>query len=325
MDNGSRHGRASDTLWSMDVVDLLNRLGGVGDAHVLVEGTSRRALQTAVRNGSVLRVGRGTYALPTAYEAFREAARLSGVVSGASAAAVHGWEMKTPPALPSVTVPAKRRVAKERRAGVDLHWRDIPPEDVRRGVLLPGPTVIDCARTLPFDEALSIADSALRHDDVTKPGLLRLADQVPTRGRSKAQRVAREATGLAANPLESALRSIGLDVRGLHLRPQVLIQEGGWSGKPDLVDERLRLVVEAESYEFHGNRSGLRRDCRRYTALVLLGWTVVRFCWEDVMFAPEYVAETLRLLVGQLSSCPRRVGAGAGGQVIVPQPAPFTR
>jgi len=53
---------------------------------------------------------------------------------------------------------------------------------------------------------------------------------------------------------------------------------------------------------------------------------VVRYCWEDVMFAPEYVAETLRLLVGQLSSRrPRRVGAGAGGQVIVPQPSPFTR
>lgn len=135
-------------------------------------------------------------------------------------------------------------------------------------------------------------------------------------------RVAQEATGRAANPLESALRGIGLDVSGLHLRPQVLIQEGGWSGRPDLVDERLRLVVEAESYEFHGNRGALRRDCRRYTALVLLGWTVVRFCWEDVMLAPEYVAEALEMLVQQLSSPGRWRGPGAQGQVILPKPSP---
>ena len=141
MDNRSRDRRASDTLCCVDVVDVLNYSGGVAKTHALVEATSRREPAAAVRSGAVIRLGRGTYALPTAYEAFREAARLSGVVTGASAAAVHGWEMKTPPALPSVTVPAKRRVDKQRRAGVDLHWRDIPPEHVRRGVLLPGPTV----------------------------------------------------------------------------------------------------------------------------------------------------------------------------------------
>jgi very-short-patch-repair endonuclease len=304
----------------VDVVDLLNRLGGVGDARVLFEATSRAAVEAAVQSGLVLHVSRGKYALPTAYVAYREAARLSGVITGASAAAVHGWELKAPPDLPSITVPAKRKVDKARRVGVDLHWRDIPPEHVRRGVLLPGPTVIDCARTRPFDEALSVADSALRHDDVTKPHLLRLAEALPGRGRSRALRVVREATGLAANPLESTLRALGLGVAGLHLRPQVLISEGGWSGRPDLVDRELRLVVEAESFEFHGHRGALLRDCRRYTALVLLGWTVVRFCWEDVMFSPEYVAESLRILVEQLSSRARRGGAGAQGQVIVPKP-----
>lgn len=70
--------------------------------------------------------------------------------------------MKTQPERPEVTVPRNRKVSRERREGVDLSWRDIPPEDVRNGVLRVGPAVIDCARTLPFDEALAIADSALR-------------------------------------------------------------------------------------------------------------------------------------------------------------------
>ncbi len=32
-------------------------------------------------------------------------------------------------------------------------------------------TVLDCATELPFDEALAVADSALRHGDVTREEL----------------------------------------------------------------------------------------------------------------------------------------------------------
>ena len=205
------------------------------------------------------------------------------------------------------------RVTAARRDGVDLRWRDVPDHDVWDGVLRPGPTVIDCARTLPFDEALAVADSALRHGAVTAAELARHADRVRTTGRSAALRVAREASALAANPFESVLRAIALDVPGLDLRPQVVVSEAGWTGRPDLVDRERRIVVEAESFEFHGRRAALRHDCERYTALVLLGWRVVRFAWEHVMFAPEYVAGCLRVLADPA----RRTD----GQVTLPRPA----
>jgi hypothetical protein len=102
-----------------------------------------------------MRQAHGRYALPTAAEGVRAAHRLTGVLSGLSAAAHHGWELKTQPARPTVTVPRNRKVPPERRAGVDLRWRDVDGEDENHGVLRPGPTVIDCARTLPFDEALA--------------------------------------------------------------------------------------------------------------------------------------------------------------------------
>ena len=267
-------------------------------------------LSFALGRGEVLRDARGRYALPTADQARRAASRLSGVITGASAAAAHGWELKSQPSLPSVTVPAKRKVPPVRRDGVDLRWRDIAPVDVWDGVLRPGPTVVDCARTLPFDEALAVADSALRHGAVTPTEIRRLAGQVRTTGRNRALRVAREASALAANPFESVLRAIGLDVPGLALRPQVVIAEGGWVGRPDLVDTERRLVVEAESFEFHGRRAALRRDCERYTALTLLGWTVLRFAWEHVMFEPAYVAECLRRAAGQETPPGRRRVAG---------------
>ncbi len=67
-------------------------------------------------------------------------------------------------------------------------------------------------------------------------------------------------------------------------------------GRPDLLDHRLRLVVEADSFEVHGRRQQLTRDCRRDNAFVTHGWRVVRFSWEQVMFEPGYVTEVLTLM-----------------------------
>lgn len=50
--------------------------------------------------------------------------------------------------------------------------------------------------------------------------------------------------------------------------------------------------------EFHGHRKALHTDCGRYNALVLRGWTVLRFSWEHVMLDPDYVADVLRAVVG---------------------------
>lgn len=294
----------------MRVVEAMGRLGGVAKAGELVGLTSRRKVRTALRRGVVVREARGRYALPTAHEARRAAHRLSGVVTGRSAAAVHGLPMKTQPALPEVTVPRTRRVAPERREGVDVRWRDIPAEHVRDGVLRVGPTVIDCARRLPLDEALAIADSALRQRLVGRATLLRLAEGVATTGREQALRVAREASGKPSNPFESVLRAIALDVAGLELRPHVLITDGGLRVASDLVDAERRIVVEAESFQWHGKRKALTRDCERYTALVLAGWRVVRFAWEHVMFEPEYVRACLAALAA-LPVPPRPLGHAA--------------
>jgi very-short-patch-repair endonuclease len=51
--------------------------------------------------------------------------------------------------------------------------------------------------------------------------------------------------------------------------------------------------MEADSFEWHGKRSALAEDTRRYNMLVVAGWTVLRFCYEDVMFDAELVHRTL--------------------------------
>lgn len=102
------------------------------------------------------------------------------------------------------------------------------------------------------------------------------------------------ASGKAANPFESVLRAIGLDVPGLELRPQVGIRlPGGTRVAPDLVDVALGIVVEADSHEFHTGRAQLASDCWRYDELVLGGWDVYRFAYEQVTLQRAWVRSVL--------------------------------
>jgi very-short-patch-repair endonuclease len=277
----------------LTVVQVLHRAGGVAPRRTLVAATSRTEFDQAVAAGEIVRDGRGRYARPVAGAAVRAANALVGVVSHRTAALHWGWEVKTVPELPDVTVRRNRVIAEERRAGVVLHRADLAAHEVEGMVTSRERTMIDCMRSLPFDEALAIADSALRHNGLTKRRLVELAATVKGAGAPQARWVAREATPLAANPFESVLRALALCVTGLDLRPQVVIADASGRGRPDLVDPRRRLVLEAESHSWHSRRGALRRDCRRYTKLVLLGWRVLRFAWEDVMFDQDYVRECL--------------------------------
>ena len=275
-------------------MEALTRLGGIADAATIHSLTSRRRVHTAVAAGRVVRVGRGAYALPTV-EAGRAAARLHGARSHLSAAAHWGWETKWPEAQPHVTVPRGRNVDPTRRRGVRVHWRTLPPEEVRDGVTTPLRTVLDCARDLPRDEALAVADSALRHGDVTADELQAAAAGLTGRNAARVRWVATCADGRAANPFESVLRCLAVE-EGLDVAPQHPVVAGGLVLHPDLVDVRRRLVLEADSWTWHADRGAHDRDCWRYNALVLAGWTVLRFTWDQVMHRPAGVRRALRAL-----------------------------
>jgi very-short-patch-repair endonuclease len=301
VDGGARTCPIWDRLAAvpLSLEQLLHRLGGVSTRAALIELTSRAAVDRALREGRLVRVAHGRYALPTVDAARRAAAVLHGVVSHRSAAAYWGWGMKLMPDHPCITVGRNRKLPPHRRDGVELHWGSPSAADVVDGwVTSPARTFVDCCRDLPFDQVLAIADSALRSRSFTSPGLLEIARSMRGPGRATCLRVAHEATGDAANPFESVLRAIALGVPGLGVRPQVLVLDEPFSVRPDLSDERLRIALEADSFEWHGNRDALKRDCRRYNLLVAHGWRVLRFTWEDVMLEPEHVRRTLLAVVG---------------------------
>lgn len=278
----------------MDVADLLRELGGVGTRSALVAIAGRRAVDHALAVGAVEAVARGRYALPEVSEAVTAAHRLTGALCLTSAALHHGWAVKAVPDRPHVAVPRNRNVPIEQQRGVHVHYLDDPPVT---SSLDKTATLIHCLRRLPFDEALAVADSALRSGD--EASLRQAAATARGPGSRQVRRVASLARAEAANPFESVLRSIALGVAGLHVEPQLLITSTRPWCRPDLVDRDLGIALEADSFEWHGDRAALARDARRYNLLVADGWLVLRFAWEHVMHDPDHVRAVLEAVVHQ--------------------------
>lgn len=231
---------------------------------------------------------------------------MTGVAILLSAASHWGWRRKWEPRMPQVAVPRGRRVAGEARALYDVRWRTIPDADVVDGwVTTRLRTLVDCAILLPFDEALSVADSALRSGSVQRVEALARGHALDAQLRPRVLRVLQAADRKAANPFESVLRAIALEVDDLRLRAQVRIDDhDGFVGRVDLADERLRIVLEADSMEYHGDAQAMDRDFKRYDRLAAAGWLVLRFSWNQVMTKAAWVASVVSAAVRLRRACP---------------------
>ncbi len=241
----------------------------------------------------MVRATRGIYVLPGLEEHEAAAARLNGVLTLVSAARAHGWPVRLPPSSPQILVPRGRKVSARRRAGLQVCWGEVTRaeiDDRRTGAVR---TVLDCARFLPLEDSLAVADSALRAG-VTKTELLLHCARLPRTGRSRAYRVVELATAKAANPFESALRATVHDIPGSHFVPQVWI---GNAGRADLVDRVNKLALEADSFEFHSDSASLNHDMERYNAFVCEGYRLLRFGWRHVMFEQAYVKATVAAMI----------------------------
>jgi very-short-patch-repair endonuclease len=112
-------------------------------------------------------------------------------------------------------------------------------------------------------------------------------------------RVAAASSARAANPFESVLRAIALGVAGLTVAPQTSIRYDDFSARVDLADEDLRIVLEADSHEFHTEPESFARDCWRYDRLVADDWVVLRFPWLHVMNRQAAIHDVLARVVAR--------------------------
>lgn len=271
----------------MDPVEALRELGGVATFGELIGLTTRPQIDEALESRLLHKPRHNRYCIADLEGTMRAVAATGGTASHLSAAQEFGWKLKHDPLRPCITLP---RSARKPRGGYELHWADLSDREVLRRVTSRTRTVIDCARAYDFDVALSVADSAMREGVIDQDDLLLAAMRSPRTGRAKAIRVAEAASALRANPFESCLFAIASTVPGLHVVPQGHVPGVGFV---DLLGDTLGIVIEAESFEWHGTKAGLQRDVERYTKAARLGLVVVRFTWAEVMFTPEDVCAAL--------------------------------
>ena len=276
-----------------DVAETIAFLGGIAGWRELRDVHPARLIRGSVDAGVVVRATKGRYVLPSTAAQLVTAQSRSATLSHVSAAVHHGWKVKVVPDAAWVTVPRNRRLRVEQRVGIRPHHADLGPDEVRQGVTTPLRTVVDCARVLAFDEALAVADSALRTRGIAHADLREAAARAAGPGARRVRRVAEHATGRAANPFESVLRALTIE-EGFELTPQLQIADSGLFAVVDLGSEELRLAVEADGFEHHGTRRGLRNDCRRHTELSVFGYSSLRYAFEDVMGDQAWVRWSLR-------------------------------
>lgn len=198
-----------------------------------------------------------------------------------------------------VTAPGGRQGI-ERRKGIWVHRCKIAPEDVTRRDGFPVTTVsrtlFDFAETAPFDPLKKAAEEADRLN------LLRLREleQVCERGRGR--RALRPVRRLieelrlpdeGRSPLETRFAAF---IREYRLPPPV--QNVHVLGhEVDALWPSAKLVVELDSWEYHGHRAAFEHDRARDPKLLIAGYRTIRVTHRRLDREAAQLAEEIRQLL----------------------------
>jgi very-short-patch-repair endonuclease len=252
-------------------------------------------------HSGVYRVG---HAAPSHHARYMAAVRACGegaVLSGLSASHLHGLT-PAPTIGAEVTAPAERLVPgvlvhRARRVEVEATEKDgIPVTTIAR-------TLVDIASRLD-DERLS---RACHQAFVQEHSLLREAVDVLERRRNVAgsRRLRRLLFGddpIVLRRLERRFLEV-LEADGIE-RPVTNVRVS--SHRVDCHWPHLNLIVELDSYRFHGSRQSWERDHRREREARRDGNELLRYTSEDVFELPEAMLVELRPRLTRARSRPKQ-------------------
>jgi len=235
------------------------------------------------------------------------------VVSHVSAAILHGlpvWGTE----LSRVHVSRPRTNAGHITAGLHSHPAPLDPDEI---VVIGGHrvtslarTVIDLARTVPFEQAVVTADAALR---LPGPGAQRLLEALTrAKGRHGCCR-ARQVVAFADGRSESVGESRSRVIMHRHGLPTPTLQhvvrdrDGRQIARTDFCFEQGRVVGEFDGkakyvrYLRLGESPGdaVFREKRREDAIRAEDYDMVRWCWVDLDHPHEWIERLRRSLAAR--------------------------
>ncbi|QNE45959.1 DUF559 domain-containing protein [Glaciihabitans sp. INWT7] len=277
-----------------DLAHAIDVLGGIATRQQLLAiGFTGADLTRAVRGGGIWRVRQARYASPTAHIDRVAAARVGGLLAGPSAAATYGlWAGLDPRLHISVG-----RNSARLRTNVAPSFSDrmtLSPDSSGRPIVLHwigggavperGP---ECWRTsfeqclrqtvawCDTETAVACLDTALAVANCSPARIFEIFSPASASDRLTAS-LCRQGSDSGS---ESLVRQ-RLDRLGIRYRQQVEVAS---VGRVDFGLIGTRIVIEVDSWRYHGDRIAFERDRRRDAELVARGYTVIRLTYQRIM------------------------------------------
>jgi very-short-patch-repair endonuclease len=286
---------------------LATRQHGVVSRGQLLElGFGRRGISRRLASGRLLPLHRGVYAV--GHRAVSRDGRLlaavlavgpGAVLSHRSAAELWGIRRTSRQRI-EVTVPR----ALKPRPGIEIHRRDVPPDEQTTHQDIPVTTV---PRTL-VDLAAVLRPTDLRRA-AEQAEVNRLADPLPLNAvvrRHQGRHGIKTLKALTRDGIEPRITRSELEQRFLSLveanglpKPQTnaaIQQDGTWI-EVDCLWQKQKLVVELDGHAYHSTREAFERDRERDRRLEAAGYRVIRITWRQLRDDPGAVARDLAKLL----------------------------
>jgi len=271
-------------------------------------GYSLRQIQNRRETGCWDKVHAGVYraaGAPATWEQQVLAACLAAgdgaVASHRSAARLWGLDNSRRPMV-ELSVTAERY---HRLQGVTVHRSsDLGPGvmTARNGIPLTTPvrTLVDLGAVQGYRSVERALDIALSKRLVTLDGLRLGLGSVARRGRRGAGALRAllddrsGADGLAESVLEARMLRLCRTQELPEPTCQYEVRSGArLVGRIDFAYPAAGVAIEVDGYESHASLDVFRHDRSRQNELVAMGWTVLRFTWDDIVHHPERVARAV--------------------------------
>ncbi len=299
------------------------QLAVVTRRQVLAAGGSESAISRRLRNGAWQLAERGVYALSGVGWTWRRnlaAVVLSlrqAVASHRAAATLLGahWDDRATPPI-ELSVPAGRTPLRDFELTRDrapdlpivvherLDYRSITPWLID-GIPTTSPVRLaaDLGAVVPFDQYRRAVAKLRRQHGVDWIALEKQYRRIAAQGRDGGgalHELLDRHFGEQGAPDEvveircaELLRAAGLPAP---VHQHEVLRPDGRRARFDLAYPELRIGIETEG-RIHGDDDVRQGDHRRRNNVQLLGWTVFHFTWEDVMYRPDYVVQTVRAAI----------------------------
>lgn len=192
-------------------------------------------------------------------------------------------------------------------AGVTVLRRprqDLPPHPHGPQFVSAREALVDCLTVLPSAAAADLLDAALQKRYVRADKLAEDLTARLGRGRLNAaglrSLIARVTSGSRSEAEHRMSRLLQRSGTGPWVANYRIRGDGGHVvAELDFAHVGLRIAIEVDGRAFHTDRTAFERDRWRQNALVLDGWLVLRFTWEQISERPHEVIAIIQAAVAQ--------------------------